>query len=355
MVKVPARSWTLMYRIYKNVLPVVHRYLDEWRERASRIPDPELRKQALMSIDTKSFHCEGGAVYGLLSEKKREECIRFIVAYQTISDYLDNLCDRSTSMDPDDFTSLHKSMPDALTPSAPLRDYYQFRNEKEDGGYLHALVKTCQETVSAFSDYAAVQPLNVELATLYTELQVHKHVTPNDRLPRLEAWFDEHRKQLPDMTWYEFSACAGSTLGVYCLTSYAAGDRNLTAGQAKKIKEGYFPWVQGLHIMLDYFIDQEEDRLGGDLNFCFYYENEEEMLRRLSHFFIEAKKSINGLPDSRFHSLINNGLIAIYLADDKVKNDPELREKGKQILRTGGAPSLFFYVNGWMYRQKSKT
>ena len=36
---------------------------------------------------------------------KRANAIKFIVAYQTISDYLDNLCDRSTSLDPDDFSA----------------------------------------------------------------------------------------------------------------------------------------------------------------------------------------------------------------------------------------------------------
>ena len=41
--------------------------------------------------------------------------IKFIVAYQTISDYLDNLCDRSSSLDPQDFAALHESMGDALS------------------------------------------------------------------------------------------------------------------------------------------------------------------------------------------------------------------------------------------------
>ena len=47
---------------------------------------------------------------------------------------------------------------------------------------------------------------------------------------------------------------------------------------AEQIRNGYFPYIQGLHILLDYLIDQEEDKVGGDLNFCFYYENEK-------HFF----------------------------------------------------------------------
>lgn len=62
----------------------------------------ELHSQAIASIEHKTFHCEGGGILALLANEHREECIRFIVAYQTISDYLDNLCDRSTSLDPND-------------------------------------------------------------------------------------------------------------------------------------------------------------------------------------------------------------------------------------------------------------
>lgn len=344
-----------MYRIYKQVLPKVHEFLEGWKERATSIPDPELRKQALASIESKTFHCEGGAIYGLLGKEKMDEVIRFIVAYQTISDYLDNLCDRSTSLDPADFAALHESMPDALDPEAELKDYYRFRDEKDDGGYLASLVTTCQACIAEFPSYEVVREENIELAKLYCDLQIHKHVKVEERVPRLESWFDLHKNKLPPMAWYEFGASCGSTLGIFCLTAYSASDNDLSPHVALKIKEGYFPWVQGLHILMDYFIDQEEDRVGGDLNFCFYYESEEEMMERMEHFYHEADKSIRGLPDWKFHRLINNGLLAVYLADDKVKKDPELRRKGNRFIRSGGVPTLFFYVNGWMYRRKSGT
>jgi len=355
LVRIPTASWTLMYQVYKQVLPTVHEFLSEWREKAEAIPDPELRIQALMSIDSKTFHCEGGAIYALLAGDQFREAVRFIVAYQTISDYLDNLCDRSTSLDPEDFRALHQSMPDALTVGASIKDYYEFRNEKNDGGYLADLVKTCQGMISGFPAYSTVQKENVSLASLYSDLQVHKHVKVEERVPRLKNWFAQHRETVAPMTWYEFSASSGSTLGIFCLTSYSAAKKELTTQEAMVIKDGYFPWVQGLHILMDYFIDQEEDREGGDLNFCFYYEKEEEMLTRMEHFSREADRSLKKIPNAKFHRLINNGLIAIYLADEKVKNDPDLKKKGKRLIRSGGAATLFFYLNGWMYRRKSGT
>ena len=134
--KPPAYFWVLTYRMVNEILPETHSLLRGWTERAEKIPDPELRRQALMSIGTKTFHCEGGALYSLLAGAGRTDAIRFIIAYQTISDYLDNLCDRSTSQDPVDFRALHESMFHALTPGTECVNYYRFREEQDDGGYL---------------------------------------------------------------------------------------------------------------------------------------------------------------------------------------------------------------------------
>ena len=57
---------------------------------------------------------KAGQLWRLLANEDYKEAIQFIVAYQTISDYLDNLCDRSTSLDPADFAALHEAMTDAL-------------------------------------------------------------------------------------------------------------------------------------------------------------------------------------------------------------------------------------------------
>lgn len=348
--KIPASLYTMMTEVYLKVLPDVHRYLNDWKERAGQIPDPELQKQALMSIKTKTFHCEGGSILGLLAGENRVDAIRFIVAYQTISDYLDNLCDRSTSLDPIDFRALHESMLHALTPEARCLDYYRFRNERDDGGYLVSLVQTCQEVLRGLPSYDKISPVLYELAGYYCDLQVHKHVKVEERVPRLEDWFQSHRDKLPEMSWYEFSACCGSTLGIFCLVAYACHD-DYSADIAPQVRDAYFPWVQGLHILLDYLIDQEEDGAGGDLNFCFYYENSEEMLKRLTHFFKQADRSVSRLPNTRFHQMINRGLLGVYLSDKKIERHGIVYRMAKKIVRLGGWPALFFCLNGWIYRR----
>ena len=254
----PGNFFTVASRAYFDVRPQVREHLRRWRARAERIPSPDLRTQALASISHKAFHCAGGSMYGVLAGDRQVEAITFIVAYQTISDYLDNLCDRSTSLDPDDFRLLHTSMLHALTPGAETQNYYRLREEQDDAGYLRSLVLTCQEVLRRLSAYEVMAPHLHELADYYCALQVFKHVRLDLRESLMKSWFAEHQKDLPPMTWYEFAACSGSTLGVFSLVAYACRG-GLTEPLAQALKEAHFPWVQGLHILLDYLIDQEAD------------------------------------------------------------------------------------------------
>lgn len=350
---VPSMPISLMSKVYRKILPAVHKELLFWKERAESIPDPELRKQALASIESKTFHCEGGSIMALIAKEQYPLAIKFIVAYQTISDYLDNLCDRSTSLDPDDFSALHESMLDALTIDAVPKNYYRLREEQDDGNYLADLAATCREVLSELEHYGKIKNNLLELCSYYCDLQIHKHVKVEERVPRLQGWFEQYKEQIPKMEWYEFSACSGSTLGVFCLISYAMR-ADFEEECAENIRNGYFPYIQGLHILLDYLIDQEEDRAGGDLNFCFYYENEEKLFERLKHFVEEADKRTERLPHKRFHQLINRGLLGIYLSDEKVRKQKNVKKLAKGMIKTGGLISYFFYINGRAYRTMQK-
>ncbi|WP_332633873.1 tetraprenyl-beta-curcumene synthase family protein [Halalkalibacter flavus] len=346
----PTRPIPLLMNIYKEVIPTVHKYFDPWIEKASLIPDPELRAQALDALKKKKFHCEGGGVYGLVAKDRFDDLLQFIIAYQIACDYLDNLCDQSPSFDPNDFRLLHQALLDALTPGASLKNYYQYRKEQEDGGYLHDIVKTCQNILSTFPSFDKVQAAMLELSGYYGDLQVHKHVVKEERIPRLEKWFAEHSHKVPNMTWFEFSACAGSTLGIYTLATYAT-KADLTTEIAEVIKEGYYPWMQGVHLLLDYFIDQEEDIADDELNFLFYYKDEEEMIERFRFFVEKAEQFMSKLPDPKFHRMIIRGVIAIYIADEKVQKDKELKKKSKKMVQMGGLPAMLFLLNSWIYRR----
>ncbi|WML40910.1 tetraprenyl-beta-curcumene synthase family protein [Neobacillus sp. OS1-2] len=345
---------TLMSRVYRKILPAVHQELAYWRSCAEKIPNLELRNQALASIEHKTFHCEGGAILALTAGDDYKKAVKFIVAYQTISDYLDNLCDRSTSLDPDDFAALHESMTDALVLHADQKNYYRLRTDQDDAGYLQDLSETCRSVLREIKHYPLIKDYLLELCQYYCDLQIHKHVVKEQRVPRLEKWFHHYQEELPEMEWYEFSACSGSTLGIFCLISYAMRE-DFRASDADNIRKGYFPYIQGLHILLDYFIDQEEDIAGGDLNFCSFYKSEETLFQRLKHFLTEADKHTEFLPHKNFHQLINRGLLGIYLSDGKVRKQKNVRRLARGIIKSGGWISYFFYFNGLAYRSFQKS
>lgn len=340
----------LMSRVYKYVLPEVRKSLHFWRQDAEGIPDPELRKQALASLETKQFHCEGGGIYAAGNLSMRHILIPLIVAYQTISDYLDNLCDRSTSLDPADFRLLHQSMLDAINPTAEPVNYYALRSEQNDGGYLHRLVRKCQELTALLPGYASAAAEIHDLAVLYTDLQVYKHIRPELREAALKEWWAVEGQRAPHLHWNEFAAATGSTLGVFMLF-LASCDPRLSTSKAASIRAAYFPHLCGLHIMLDYLIDQDEDRAGGDLNFCNYYDNTDTMLNRIASIVEWARKDVQSLPETSMHRMVIEGLLALYLSDPKVSEQQEVRSVSKRLMKRSPLTRLFFFVNSRWIRK----
>lgn len=346
----PRGPFSLMKRVYKYILPEVRAELGRWRDMAGTIPDPELRKQALDSIAGKQFHCEGGGVYAAANLERRHVLIPLIVALQTISDYLDNLCDRSTSLDPNDFRLLHQSMLDAVTPEADTRNYYALREEQDDGGYLAALVRTCREQVAQLPAYAKVQPFVTELVKLYGDLQVYKHIDPAKRERELLGWWDKHAASYPELRWNEFAAATGSTLGMFMLF-LAASDPKLDDRQAAEIRNRYFPSICGLHILLDYLIDQAEDREGGDLNFCSYYADQPMLNERMERMVQAARAAAEGLPFGHFHRMIVEGLVALYLSDPKVRDQRDVRQTARRLMKGSPWTRVFFWLNSHWIRK----
>ena len=338
-----------------RALPVLLRevagLLRDWHARAAAIPDPELRRQAEASLIKKRFHCEGGAVYALAAGAAACATARFIVALQTISDYLDNLCDRSPAAGGEDFACLHTAMREAVRPpehgpSFPER-FYALHPHHQDGGYLDALVRTCREAVGALPG-AAQGAFVAEAAPLvdwYCELQVRKHL-PAGREGAVRSLASGLAAEAPGLYWWETAAATGSTLGVFALFATAAAG-HLDAPGARQLRRAYFPWVTGLHILLDYWIDRAEDREGGDMNFTFYYRGTAEGARRLRAIGRRALIAVGGLPAAGFHRTVVAGLPALYLADPKVARQG-LTGDAWSVLRASGPSTWLLY---WAVRR----
>ncbi len=350
----PLHPIGLMMRVYKYVLPEVDVQLKDWLLQAKQIPDVELREQAIASIETKRFHCEGGAVYAAANLSKRHVLIPLIVALQTISDYLDNLCDRSTSLDAQDFRQLHLAMQHAVDPNATLANYYAYRTEHNDGGYLERLVLTCQSCICLLPNYGLVQSHVSRLVGLYSDLQVYKHIHHEERDRSLQQWWSLHQASYPELQWNEFAAATGSTLGVFLLFLTAADDV-VNPEQIDTTHNMYFPFVCSLHIMLDYLIDREEDRLGGDLNFCEYYTDEQQTAERIGWIAQQARLKVRQSEHRQFHGMVVEGLLALYLSDPKVNRQPDVMRVTRALMRNSTWMRLFFWLNSiWIRKRQGR-
>lgn len=339
--KMSSKQKSLLFHYIFFTLRQVKRMLKEWEAEAGRCPDHELRKQALNSIRLKDFHCQGGAVFAVPYPEWEPLLLRVIVAYQTLCDYLDNLCDRASCTDGASFRQLHESLKDALTPGAPLQAYYSLYPYNDDNAYIAKLVKECQKCLQELPSYPVVHEEVLMLAQLYIDLQVHKHIDLEQREAVLTNWAENHLKSYPGVLWQEFAAASGSTLAVFALWGLAS-QKGITKSECAEMMHTYFPWICGLHILLDYFIDQEEDRQGGDLNFTFYYAGQEEMMERLKLFIGNAHKNARRCPQGDFAKTVVEGLLAMYLSDRKVKK-LGYRGMARDLLAESGRGALNTY------------
>lgn len=290
------------------------------------------------------------------------------------------------------FMHLHEAMLCALDPERAVCDYYALYCDlvaaengscfepvsgstgrfMGDGGYLDGLVQASRFALGNLAGYSAAKPLVLKLARLYSELQSIKHLSPGIRDELMLSWFDTrlaealspdrsltpwpasweltgqlsrdaHFQDTPSrsmssqgsLAWWELGASAGSTLGMFGLMC-GSSRADFTGEEAYSVYRAYFPQITALHILLDYFIDQEEDRAGGDLNFVTYYGSYEKALPALCAF---ARRSLESAGDllvnPHLHRAVVRGLLAMYLSDPKIRKQG-FAGSAKKLLAAGG-------------------
>lgn len=345
----PVPNSILIYKYVKDVFPMVKQNLRRWKNTAEAAPEQTLARQALDSIRMKAFHCQGGSIYALYPGVMTEKVVEFIVAYQTISDYLDNLVDAVDVQNEKAFAQLHLAMTEALEPEAKRSDYYAYYPYRDDGGYLDTLVRVCQENIKTLPAYPLVKQDMLWLAEQYSMLQTTKHLAQSEREGKMLSWIQKHLPAYPGLSEWEFAAATGSTLAVFCLYA-AASNPLLSEDEVRRIRQVYFPWIEGLHILLDYFIDYEEDRETEQLNFVAYYNSPILCKERLSFFVRTSLQEAGKLSHPKFHEAVIKGLLAMYLSDEK-GNLGEIKETTKALLEIGGFEVKLLY---WVCMQLRK-
>jgi tetraprenyl-beta-curcumene synthase len=117
------------------------------------------------------------------------------------------------------------------------------------------------------------------------------------------------------LEWQEFACAAGSQFQVYApLFEVLAG----RPGAIDAAYDAHFPAVAALHVLLDSFIDQAEDREHGELCFAEVYPSPERLRERVGYLAGRAKRGFSALPKPAEHRFVLRVMALFYLTHPKV-------------------------------------
>jgi tetraprenyl-beta-curcumene synthase len=308
-------AWDLI-DFLRRIVPMAGRALWQIRALAEAIPDDRLREQALSSADRKAYHVAGGCILAtFLSPPAAAHYVEIVAPLESIYDYLDNLCDRHPDVRVAAYPLLHRAIGDALTPSASAGGYYDLGPSGDDGDYLVTLVRRVQRGIRRLADHEMLEAFFGEAASLYGDMQTFVHLPPGDRESACEAWYERRGRRYGSLAWYEFAAAAGSQFQVYAPLFMLFDDRPEAIAPAYG---AYFPAVSALHVLLDSFIDQQEDREHGDLNFVALYADQAHFFERVEYLARCAVRLFSTLPHPAHHRFVLRTMALFYLSHPKV-------------------------------------
>ena len=331
--------------VYRGaVVPRVRAGLRHWESVAAGIPDPVLRSHALAALREKGLNVEATAVFAILAPRRtRPAAVAAMTALQVAVDYLDTLGEQPSAELLANGLALHGALLDALSPGAPVGDWYRLNPQRDDGGYLAALVTTCREAVATLPAADAVLPAVRQAARRCGEGQSHTHAAEGtigsvagEGPAELESWASG-LKAPAGYTWWELAAGASSSVAAHALIA-AAADARTTPADAETIDAAYFPPIGALTVLLDDLVDRDEDLATGAHNYTVYYRDGEEAATRLALLAGRARSATVPLRDRGRHRAILAGVAGFYLAAPGERHG--YREPATEALLRALGPSV---------------
>ncbi len=344
----PASRWAFTSAAgsyWLEIYPHVFRELRGWQRLAERIPDPDLRRDALESLAGKHRNAEGAAAFATLAPRRQRRAVAcLLVSLQSMFDYLDTLSEQP-ALDPlANGRQLHRALAVALTPGAAHCDYYAEHARGDDGGFLRAYVERCRALVVELPGYGAVMPWVGVATGLAAEGQSLNHAGLYGSHDALAHWARQRTPAGAGLRWWETASAAVSTLTIHALLAEAA-DPTMTSREAARLADAYFPWITGLGTLLDSVVDWAADRTTGNHSQISYYRSEVEAAERLGTL---AERSVALAMDLRHgdrHALILIGMACYYLATPAA-DVPGHRAVSESVLAAFGAlatPALWIF------------
>jgi tetraprenyl-beta-curcumene synthase len=337
------------FNYWTGVFPRVCFYIARWRGLARRIPDPVLRQLALDAL-AKRGNIEGAAAFAAFAPRAhRSKVTRATSTFQAAYNLLDMLGEQPSPDPVLDGRRLHEALIYAVTPqgaTGPLDgdpwqrgpavalDWYEHHPQRNDGGYLDALIEECRVAFAALPSHRVTVASVQAAAARIVAFQSLNLSESQGEHTGLEHWARAATPSGTGLQWWETAAAAGSSLGVHVLMA-AAAETQLDAGEVAALEHAYFPWIGGLHSLLDNLIDKHEDEAAGHRSLIEYY-GPERAAQRMRWLAEQALRRAGELPHSRRHVVILAAMIGNYLATPEA-HSTELKPIGDSVLATVGA------------------
>lgn len=320
-----------------RVIPKVSREVGAWRGRALRIPNAPIREDALNALSAKRFNLEGAALFAVLPRRYDTSLVRLLVAFQVLLDFLDSASERRAPRPVANGDQLHLALVEALQPEAPISDYYRYHPWQDDGGYLRALVGACRECCAMLPSYELVQPLVVRGARRCGVQSLNHEPDPLRRQERLRGWAAAEFGGERELSWWELTAAASSTLGIHALLAHAA-DPALADRDVSEVEAAYMPWVCAASTMLDSYVDEAIDVAGDGHSYVAHYTSPSVAACRVCELVRRSMREARGLCGGARHALIVAGMAAMYLSADEART-PAMRATTDRFIEAGGSPT----------------
>ena len=335
-----ARYWLLVF-------PRACMYMHGLRARAREIPDPTLRELALASL-RKRENIEGAAAFAaLLPRRARARSVRALVAFQSAYNYLDTVAEQPCADPRGNARRLHEALPAALAPAAGRRDYYALHPQSDDGGYLERMLEDCREALAHTPAWPAVAEIATASAERIVSFQSLTLARDDDGRRDLRMWASYETPPGSGLTWFEVAAAGGSSLAVLALIA-AAADPLLDVSTARAIEGAYFPWIGGLHSLLDSLLDGAEDAATSQLSLIGCYEDGEQAASAMGGLAVRAREATLALAQgSTGHLVLLAGMAASYLCDPNASSSTDAAGVSRAVRGALGdvvKPALFVFA-----------
>ena len=304
-----------------------------WRARAERIPDAAIREDALYALSNKRTHADGAALFSILPRRRDAHLLRLLVAYELILDFLDNVSERHRTEA--NGRELHLALVDAVDPTRTPADYYRHHPFKDDGGYLQALVETCQQQCLTLPSFEVVRRVTVREAWRSQVLALNHLTDPEARDGALARWAaTECGGPTRDLSWFELTGAASASLVVLALLALAS-QPNITPPEATRIVDAYWPWMSLVAVMLDSYADQDEDAVSGDHSYVAHYPDHAR-IAVLAGRLGETARAVKGIAAGERHAVILAAMVAMYLSKDSARTS-DLAGPTRELAKAGGS------------------